>query len=103
MLDLDASLRAISMVACRAASGATTWLTSPMSAARLAGVISPVSSISIACLLATFRDKATIGVDEAGPLLGLQNVDFDAVGECVGDEAIAVRPMLHPFQICRID
>jgi hypothetical protein len=39
------------------------------------GTISPVSSISIACLLARLRDKATIGVEQNKPICtpGVQN------------------------------
>jgi len=68
MLDLEAILRAIAAVAVLMSSGLTTRLTSPISAARAAGVMSPVRSISIACLLATFRDRATIGVKQNSPI-----------------------------------
>ena len=43
-------------------------LTSPIAAAFSAGTISPVSSISIACLRATLRDSATIGVEQNRPM-----------------------------------
>ena len=39
-----------------------------MAAAFSAGTISPVSSISIACLRATLRDSATIGVEQNRPI-----------------------------------
>jgi hypothetical protein len=43
-------------------------LTSPISAARGAEIMSPVSSISFACLLERLRDRATIGVEQNRPI-----------------------------------
>ena len=40
-----------------------------MSWARCAGIMSPVSSMSMACLGATLRDSATIGVEQNRPML----------------------------------
>ena len=66
--DLEAILRAISSVAASSASSGTLWFISPISAARGAGIMSPVSSISIACLFDTFRDSATMGVEQKRPI-----------------------------------
>ena len=40
-----------------------------MRAASSAEIISPVSSISMACLRGTLRDSATIGVEQNRPIL----------------------------------
>ena len=40
----------------------------PISRARAAVIMSPVSSISIACLRGTLRDSATIGVEQNSPM-----------------------------------
>src|SRR5437762_9905645 len=46
------------------APGVTTRLTSPKRCASSADAMSPVSSISMACLRETLRDSATIGVEQ---------------------------------------
>ena len=60
---------------CRYSRG-TTRLTRPKSRAVAASIVSPVSSISIACLRDTLRDSATIGVEQNRPILtpGVQKV-----------------------------
>ena len=51
-------------------------MTSPKSRAVAASIVSPVRSISIACLRDTLRDSATIGVEQNRPILtpGVQKV-----------------------------
>ncbi|MFT3953089.1 MAG: hypothetical protein QM722_01255 [Piscinibacter sp.] len=57
-----------------------------------AAIISPVSSISMACLAATLRDSATIGVEQNRPILtpGVQNVAAsDGNREVAGRDELA--------------
>src|SRR5262249_43602705 len=55
-----------------------TRLTSPIRCASSAETMSPVKSISIACLVATLRESATIGVEQNRPMFtpGVQNLAF---------------------------
>ena len=47
----------------------TTRFTSPIWRAVGASMVSPVRSISMACLLETLRDSATMGVEQNSPIL----------------------------------
>ena len=75
----------------RSSPAGTTRLTRPISAARSAEIMSPVSSISIACLRATLRESATIGVEQNRPIStpGVANL------RCLrGDGEVAARDQL---------
>ena len=62
-----------------------------MRAASSAEIISPVSSISIACLRETLRESATIGVEQNRPILtpGVANL-----AAARGDREVAARHQL---------
>ena len=68
MGDLEAMVRASSAVASASRGSGTTRLISPMRWASVASIMSPVSNISRACLGATVRVRATIGVEQNRPM-----------------------------------
>ena len=67
-MDFAAILAAISSVVALSSASGTALFTNPISTARGAAIISPVNSISIACLWLTLRDKATMGVEQNSPI-----------------------------------
>ncbi len=60
--------RARARVSSSSLSGGTTRLTSPAAFACSAPMGSPVSSISMACLGGTARERGTIGVEQNSPI-----------------------------------
>jgi hypothetical protein len=75
--DFDAIFSASSCVTALSSLWVVTRLISPMRSASGAAMVSPVSSISMACLRDTLRDSATIGVEQKSPMFtpGVQNMD----------------------------
>ena len=67
--DLPAIVFAKSQVALSSSPSGSTRLMRPMAWARSAVIASPVSSISMACLRGTARERATIGVEQKRPIL----------------------------------
>ncbi len=72
--------------------GSTTRLTSPIRRASSAPIISPVSSISIACLRETLRDSATIGVEQNSPIF------TPGVAKCAAETATARSQLATSWQ-----
>src|SRR5205085_9234082 len=83
LVGFEAMKRASNWVSLASSPGATTRLTRPRRRASSADIASPVSSISMAALRATARDKATIGVEQNSPIL------TPGVAKRASDDAIA--------------
>src|SRR5262249_34286865 len=85
-------LRANASASSRSVPGATTRLMRPMRCASSAPTRSPVKSISMACLRATLRESATIGVEQNRPIL------TPGVAKWAADEATARSQLATSWQ-----
>ena len=90
---MPAIVAARDQVALSSSPSGSTRLMRPMACARSAVIASPVSSISMACLRGTARERATMGVEQKRPILTPGRGEARALGGqrqvAAGDELAA--------------